>query len=148
MEGIHCCINTARDESLNEERCLVKEHGELRTLCFIEGIKHVVNRISSPLRPPYPDPYSDECITFHMVNNRSDSLMPCISTASLNLESPEIEIEIIVDDNEVMERDAEVVRGLFNCFPAPVHIGERLHQDDLFIADSSSPEDGAELSLF
>jgi hypothetical protein len=56
------------------------------------------------------------------------------------------EIEVIVNNDEIFEGDAEGLGGFLNHLSAQIHIRERFEKSNLLIIEQSSPVDRPESS--
>ena len=115
-------------------------------LRFLQGGEDVVRRIHSLRGSSDSDLESNEAIPTHDLNDRTNPLVTAIASSLPETKPTGEEIEVIVNNDDIFEGDAESVCGFLNRFSAQIHIGERFEKNNLLTIERSFPIDRPESS--
>jgi len=72
-----------------------------------------------------------------MLNDRPDAIMPPGTTSTHEFDSARLKIYVIMQNKQVLPWNFKIIDKAANTLTGAVHIGLRLHQEDLSIKGSS-----------
>jgi len=139
---VHGVAHTLANRGLDHVRAQVEHRDQLGSLQTVEITQDMV--LGSPSSGP-PDAHSAtrEVRAATVLHHRAKPVVAGCPTAHLEPHDPKIEVELVVNANDLPERDLEEAHGRLNSLPAQVHEGHGLEKHHVVVVDG----DFGELSL-
>lgn len=142
--AIHRLAYTVAHGALGHVRAQIEHRDQLRSLQAVEITQYMVLR-PTPGGPPYAHTTAGEIGASAVLHHRAEPVVACGSSPHLEPYDPEIEVELIVNTNNLLERDLEEPHRRLHSLPAQVHEGHGLEKDHVVVPDSDLRELALEL---
>jgi len=84
-----------------------------------------------------PDFHARKILGSDMLNDRPDTVMPTGATLAHEFDSPELKVYVIMQNKQMLPGYFKIIDKAADTLSGAVHIGLRLHQEDLGTKGSS-----------